>query len=201
MKRAILVLSNAIYDPMLEGDYIGADKGAFILLGWLHPCRFAIGDFDSVSQIEKELILNNANEVKLLNCHKDQSDMAEAMDWIESNDYEEVVLLSETTGRFDHTYACLQRLVKSSLPFTWIDSKNKIQILKSGKHKIQKEIYPYISFFSLEKGKITLKDVEYPLNNYEMDVLDSLGLSNVILNEFCLVENDMKVLCIQSKDK
>lgn len=199
MKRAVLVLKNAVIPKGLDGDYYGADKGALLCLEAGKTLCGAVGDFDSVCSADRKKILAAAKTVQVLNCHKDESDTAEALRMIMDKDYDEIVVLGGLSGRFDHTWANLQ-LLRRYPSLIWMDEKNCLRILSPGKHTISKNGYQYISFFALKTGLISLQGVEYPLDKYRMTPLDSLGLSNEILAEEMQVSCSMDVLCVQSHD-
>lgn len=197
--RAILVLKNAIIPDGLTGDFYGADQGALCCLKQGETLELAIGDFDSVKEEEKNWIVSQAKEVIQLCPRKDQSDTSEALEIILKRGYDEIVVCGGLFGRFDHTWANIQLLLKHP-SLIWLDEKNRITILEAGEHEIKKAGYHYISFFSLKEGELTLRNMEYPLEDYTMKPLDSLGLSNEIIGELGYVKCSMPVLCIQCHD-
>lgn len=199
MKQAILVLKNADQAIELAGDYFGADQGALRVLAWNKPLVAAIGDFDSVTEDELAMIQNQAKTVIHLNCHKDNSDADEAIQYILQLGYTDILIWGGLDGRFDHTYANLQ-LLQRYPQLTWMNPRNRLRILQPGNHHLIKEGYQYCSFFALEEGEITLENVEYPLHQYFMTPLDSLGLSNEMKTESCDVFCTMSVLCVQCHD-
>ncbi len=199
MKTAALVLKNAVIHPHPDWDYFGADRGALLIIEAGLPLKGAVGDFDSVSEEERSQIEKAAEILIRLNCHKDQSDTAEALTLIKQLDYQKIIVLGGLSGRFDHTWANLQ-LLRRFPELVWEDEKNRLRILKPGSHEVVKEDYPYISFFSLEEGLITLEGMEYPLKEYWLHPLNSLGLSNVLLSKTGRVSCTMPVLCVQSRD-
>jgi len=199
MRRAILALKNASIPSCLEGEFFGADKGALAVLAAKKPLKAAIGDFDSVSQDEYQAIKDAAEILIQLQCRKDESDTKEAIAHIKKQGYDEIVVIGGLFGRFDHTWANLQ-LLQCNPDLIWMDEKNRIKIFQPGRHLVYKDDYQYVSFFALQKGKITLENMEYPLDKYEMEPLDSLGLSNEIIGEFGILECDVPTLCIQCHD-
>ena len=197
MSRVTIVLGESDIKP--EGCVIGVDYGAFVCARDGVEMILACGDFDSVSQEEFKRIQECAETMIQLKCRKDESDTKEAIDFIKKQDYNEIVVLGGLFGRFDHTWANLQ-LLQCNPDLIWMDEKNRLRIFQPGRHVIFKEDYHYISFFSLKKGKITLESMEYPLKDYELQPLDSLGLSNEIIGESGILECDVPVLCIQCHD-
>lgn len=199
MKRAILVLKQAIIPEGLTGVFYGVDQGALVCLQANKRIKAAIGDFDSVSEEEKQAIFNNSEQIIQLNTHKDLSDTAEALALVSDERFDEILVLGGLSGRFDHTWANLQ-LLQRYPHIIWMDQKNRLTVLQPGTHVIFKKDYSYVSFFSFSTGEITLQGMAYPLHQYVMEPLDSLGLSNEILKEQGTVHCTMPVLCVQSKD-
>ncbi len=199
MKSAYLVLKNGTIPQDIEGDFFGADLGAWrIIQEGLHLSG-AIGDFDSVDETQFQLIQKEAKQLVVLNSEKDFSDTYMALKHIFGLGYTEVTVLTEMSGRFDHTYANLQ-LLRHFPTVKILDECNFIQLLQSGEHIINKLSYPYISFFSLEKGLISLNGFKYPLDSYCLSEQDTLCLSNELVNDQGTVVCQMPVICIQSND-
>ena len=199
MKRIIICAGRIDYVPLIDVDIIGVDYGAQFLAENKIQMILAIGDFDSVSNME--VINDYSDEVVVLNDKKDETDTESAIKWALSNDYDIIELYGALGGRIDHEYANMSLLLHREYPLLICDSQNRIYKLGSGKHDIKKDGYKYISFFALDDVVITLKDVKYPLTERHITPKDILGVSNEIIGKDMKIELSGSVLVIQSNDK
>jgi thiamine pyrophosphokinase len=116
-------------------------------------------------------------------------------------------LYGTTGGRFDHQFATIGLMLKCAkwdVRIYMIDEKNRLSILTPSFQQIKFDhTKRYISFFALE-GKVknlTLGNVEYPLDGYDLMVDDSLCVSNKPLSSSIDVSFDSGyLLAVQSSD-
>lgn len=157
--------------------------------------QLAIGDFDSL----KDESLLSGNVVRL-NPIKDDSDTAKALEMaFEKSD--DVILIGGTEGaRKDHFIANLMMLLKYP-SLVIMDAYNYISLKTTGLYSLEKKGYDYLSVFAIENSIITLKNVKYPLSNFELNRFDPLGLSNEIIGVASLQIHQGLVMVIQSKDQ
>lgn len=157
--------------------------------------QLAIGDFDSL----KDESLLSGNVVRL-NPIKDDSDTAKALEMaFEKSD--DVILIGGTEGaRKDHFIANLMMLLKYP-SLVIMDAYNHISLKTAGLYSLEKKGYDYLSVFAIENSIITLKNVKYPLSNFELNRFDPLGLSNEIIGVASLQIHQGLVMVIQSKDQ
>lgn len=157
--------------------------------------QLAIGDFDSL----KDESLLSGNVVRL-NPIKDDSDTAKALEMaFEKSD--DVILIGGTEGaRKDHFIANLMMLLKYP-SLVIIDAYNHISLKTAGLYSLEKKGYDYLSVFAIENSIITLKNVKYPLSNFELNRFNPLGLSNEIIGVASLQIHQGLVMVIQSKDQ
>lgn len=157
--------------------------------------QLAIGDFDSL----KDESLLSGNVVRL-NPIKDDSDTAKALEMaFEKSD--DVILIGGTEGaRKDHFIANLMMLLKYP-SLVIMDAYNHISLKTTGLYSLEKKGYDYLSVFAIENSIITLKNVKYPLYNFELNRFNPLGLSNEILGVASLQIHQGLVMVIQSKDQ
>lgn len=199
LKTCTCVLTNAQYLSQLEGDVIGVDKGALICLEQGIQMRGLIGDFDSISELDKQALHQRFPEMKILPVRKDVSDSEAAVCWAMDEGYERIVLLTSMSGRFDHSYVNFKLVEKYGCEL--LDELNHIFLIQPGKTIVSKGSWKYISFFACEDAVITLEGFSYPLKDYFLSKDDVLCLSNEILGEQGSVSVDAKLWCIQSNDK
>ncbi len=199
--RVNIVLKLAEQVPMMDCDYIGADKGALILSKQKINMIAAIGDFDSVEKQDLLLIQKYSDEMICLNPIKNDSDSEAALKYALKKGYDEISMYGAFGGRMDHSYYNIRLAFMYPNLLTLYDTCNKVYALKKGIYRIQKDDYPYISFFTDSKAKITLEGFEYPLDHYEMDQTTIFTLSNSILKEEAVLTIEEGILLVlQTKD-
>lgn len=197
---AALKLTNEI--PLIDADYIGVDYGALILARNKIPMTFAIGDFDSVRDSEMELVREFAKEIIYLNPVKDDSDSEAALRIIFDRGYDHVFMFGATGGRADHMLVNLALVMRYAGKLTIVDSQNRITACKEGNYNIEKNGYPYISFFTDSEACITLEGTKYPLEKRKITRDDLYTLSNEITGESGVLRvHEGKVMIIQSDDR
>jgi len=177
---------------------IGVDGGIHDIQRKGLVVDLGIGDFDSC-YIED--VVNSCSKVKVYPKEKDFSDLELAIREVISVPHEKIVIYNATGGRLDHFYANLNILIKY-YPYNLeiVDTANLIRIV-SQPTKLEKTPYQYLSFFALEEGTIiTLKGFKYELNEYHLEPLDNLCLSNELVGEGYLEVNNKKLLVIESND-
>ena len=202
MKKAILVCGwQNDFPPLFDGAYIGIDRGALLCARKGIRMEFAIGDFDSIDDVDLAKVRLYANEIIVLDPIKDVSDAEAALVETITRGYAEIVLWGALGGRFDHAlvnvklaqrYACLHLL----------DTQNEVYALKEGIHLIYPNEKPYISIFALEESEISLIGFEYPLMNAFFTVDTTLGLSNrLIAKKAQITVHKGKILVVRSIDQ
>ncbi|MDL2292442.1 thiamine diphosphokinase [Acholeplasma sp. OttesenSCG-928-E16] len=136
----------------------------------------AIGDFDSL----KDHSLLNEYSFLMLNKIKDQTDTLEAIKkaYQVSND---VSLIGGLGGnRIEHSIANLN-LLKQFRNLTIYSLFSKCYLVEDKTTKIR--FKGYVSIFPYPEANITLEGFKYPLDHHQLDVFDSLGISNEIIDE------------------
>lgn len=186
MKKGVIVIGNNLSTDLArkecEGAFvIGADKGARYCLENGIRMDAAVGDFDSLTEKEKEAVLRAVPNNEVLNPVKDDTDTAHALSWL--MDCVEIRILGAIQGkRSEHFYANLDLLAKDSR-ISLLDDSTLIQTYGPGTHKIAKNEYTFFSFFALEPSLISLSGFAYNLDSYELSRFDPLGVSNQILGD------------------
>lgn len=172
-----------------DNDYlIGVDSGAWFLVQNNLKPHFAIGDFDSVTEEEYRQIRRECGEIYSCDpVDKDYTDTEMAFNWAMVRNPKEIVLLGAAGSRLDHTLANLHLLykgLKKGILSRVLDEKNEI-IITDKNISISKNSFRYISLlpFSFEVTGVTLEGFKYPLNNAAIKVGESIGISNVLLDD------------------
>ena len=191
----------------LTGYIIGVDRGALKLIDKHISCHVVIGDFDSISEAERQLIEENVEIVLELPTAKDVTDCEAAVEHAVGEGCHQIYLYGATGARFDHQFATIGLMLKyakQGIQIYMEDAQNKILILAPWTHHVEMDDdKKYVSFFALEHTvkNLTLQDVKYPLEGYDLSVDDSLCVSNEALQSHISVNFDSGyLLVVQSSD-
>ena len=190
---------------MGEPFVIGADRGALRLIQNNIKMDIAIGDFDSVEEAEKEMILSAA-ESEVLQSEKDDTDTEHAFRFALEKQPEEIVLLGCIGRRMDHSLSCIgmlrQALEKDVKAFV-VDNYNRISIRK-GAVQIKKEeqygkFISILPYGSSAKG-VTMKGFKYEIENVDIDAAYSLTVSNEITEPVATISCDDYYILLETRD-
>lgn len=151
-----------------------------------------IGDFDSVSQKERQAIETLKEQIPdrviQLKPEKDDTDMLAALklglDW----GYRSFKIYGGTGGRLDHTIAniqCLLFLKKNEAQGYLCDGNSMIFVMKDEEVRFQPDMEGYLSLFSLtgEAKGVSIKGMKYSLDHYTMRNDFPIGISNEFIGE------------------
>jgi thiamine pyrophosphokinase len=168
-------------------DYIiGADRGADYLIRNGYIPHLALGDFDSVTPAQMQLIEKSSKE--LLTCDaidKDWTDTELAFREALSRGYHNIVILGALGTRFDHGLGnvhLLRQAHEQGVSLTIIDENNEIRLCADTIRLEANSCFPYVSLLPLtmEVMGVTLEGFRYPLNDATLKLGWSLGISNVL---------------------
>jgi thiamine pyrophosphokinase len=183
---SILLSKTDVADlALIQGDVVGVDRGCEIALKHKIPLIVAIGDFDSLSSSDYQLVKKSGIPLKTFPVKKDKSDAELAFDWAIEQGYQTLIVLGFSGGRLDHQQALLQALFKYKHPGLRLQTPEQtIQFLSKGIHMIKKEKpYEVFSMFTLSQALVSLKGAVYPLQNTKIDVRSIYTLSNGWVNQ------------------
>ncbi|MFJ8063864.1 thiamine diphosphokinase [Psychrobacillus sp. NPDC096426] len=195
MKRVIVCSGGPVEEvvdfeqlPLLEEEtvFIGADRGALHLLAKGITPTEIIGDFDSLTKEEFQLVKQRVSNVTVLEVEKDETDTHIALQKAITYKPDEIILTGVTGGRLDHYEAVLHDLCRFQMNqpdilFSIQNNQNIIQFLLPGSHEIERDdYYKYISFFSFGEKveKISLTGFLYNVSEENMTVGNAKFTSN-----------------------
>lgn len=176
-----------------EGDLVIAVDGGLSYCGILEvEPDILIGDFDSVSEKERQAVEELARQIPdrviRLQPQKDETDMLAAlklgMEW----GYRSFRIYGGTGGRLDHTLAniqCLLYLKKNGAVGYLCDGASLIFVIKNEEISFQPTMEGYLSLFTLgqEAKGVSIRGMKYPLDNYTMRNDFPIGISNEFIGE------------------
>lgn len=187
-----------LYEESAEEVLVGVDAGAMEIIKLNKQVDLAIGDFDS-SNLE-DIVMESKN-IRVYPKEKDLGDLELAINEIKDIENERIEIYNATGGRLDHYQATINILAKfPDLNLELIDRKNRIRIINKST-KLEKGKYKYVSMFAVDEGlRITLTGFKFSLNNYLLNRLNNLVLSNEIVDEVGHIKlNNKRLLLIESK--
>ena len=175
---------------------VGVDRGAYLAYQANIKLDYAIGDFDSISARELELLLDYTKVIKL-NTIKDETDTLYALRMFK--DASNLIILGGIMGsRIDHFIANL-KLFYEFKNLTLIDNDAMIMECKN-EMNFSKDEYKFYSFFALEDVyDLTLKGFKYPLDAFLMKKESLLGVSNELISDGSLSFSKGKLLLVKTK--
>lgn len=174
-------------------DYIiGADGGCNHLNNMGILPNYIIGDLDS---IDKELIsyYENKNIIfKKFPTHKDETDSQLCVYLAKDLGAKKIDFIGSLGGRIDHSLAnigFMYHVYEMGIEPRIITNEEEIYILHNEKRIIKGKKGNTISILALKDNAlgVTLQNLEYPLDNAEIEYLSPLGISNVMLEDECII--------------
>lgn len=211
-KRALIFaggqLSTAYLEAITPNDLIiGADRGAlFLLENGIRP-HIAVGDFDSITSEEFDLIQSGSDDV--ISCdpvNKDLTDTEMAYNIAIDKQVNEILMMGVTGTRMDHSLANIQMMTRGlqhQISTAICDMHNYITLTGST-CVIKDRGFTYVSLVPLtpEVTGITLEGFMYPLKDATLKIGQTLGISNRLIQQSGTIKIESGLLLIiQSKDE
>lgn len=171
--------------------FIGADRGALYLIEQGIIPHAIVGDFDSLTHEEYELVMKHTNDRQRFQEEKNETDTDLALLKAYTYQPSEIILTGVTGGRLDHYEAAIRSIYRLQREHPHIVLKimnhaNLLQFLMPGTHIIQAdEQYRYLSFFAHEETikNVTLRQVKYETTDEEITLGTSRFTSNEIIGD------------------
>lgn len=187
--------------------WIGADRGALMLVENGIRLQYAVGDFDSVNAQQKAMILENSTRLATYPSMKNETDLKIALHQACELQPKKIYLFGVTGGRLDHALINMQllhKIVEKEIRGIIIDQWNRLELTKPGTYTVYKqEDYPYVSFvpFTKEVKGLSLIDFKYPLDSYLLKKGSTRCISNELnSNKAIFTYEEGMLLLIQSRD-
>ena len=158
MKTIAIVAGGAITEILLpqmraQEKIIGVDRGAWWLLTNAIIPDIAIGDFDSVSPEELQIIKETSPNVAQYKVEKDETDLELAIQLASSFHPKTVKVFGSIGTRMDHTLAGIFLLENYEMDITVVDESNELSVIRREKKLRRKQLKPY------HKIKMQLLDI------------------------------------------
>jgi len=160
---------------------IAVDGGCNYLIEENRRIDLAIGDFDSLKY--KEVIYNNRH---ILKTDMDYNDLEIAMDYCLKNGFKKIYLFGFTGKRSDHfqfNLRVMQKFIERGLDIVMIDEFNVI-LGSIGCNNFDRGSYKFFSILPVyDDTIISICGAKYNLNNFHLNLIDTLTLSNEWISE------------------
>ena len=194
----------------LPGDtkWIGIDRGVLTLFDYGIIPEMAVGDFDSVSEEEMQLIDQNVRFIKTAQPEKDETDMEIALSWATRQNPSSLYIFGATGKRQDHQFANIYLLLKvlEELPECQTEIRdrwNQISIYQPGTYSVYQSDFTYISFIPItgDIPSLSLIGFKYELKNRHISFGSTLCISNELIEPAGTFSfNNGILMMIRSKD-
>lgn len=184
-----------------NSDYvICADGAAEYLMNLdIYP-DLLVGDLDSINNHALKWIEKGQISVKRFPVKKDMTDTELAIDFALEKSPNIITIIGAIGSRMDHSLAnimLLYKIYKMGVKARVINEVNEITITDST-IKVQGNVGQSISIIPIGgdvKG-VTLEGLEYPLNNHNINMGSSLGVSNRFIKEYATVSVKEGILLV-----
>ncbi len=213
-KNTILLFSGGhielacVRELIKELDYdliIAIDKGLEAVRSLDIIPDYIVGDFDSVTPgIMGEY---KDSVVKTYSSMKDDTDTQLGIELALSLSPTQIIIFGGMGTRMDHTLANIHLLLlshKQDVDAYMIDSNNKVYLIDSNKKIEKKKLYGnYYSLLPLSQKVVgvTLKGFKYPLDKATIEIGQSIGISNEVVDEVAYVEVEKGIMiAIEARD-
>ena len=190
MKKRVIIFGNGrlnkgLLKHITSDDYIiGVDRAAYWLITRGIVPHMAIGDFDSATAIERQVIKKSVKKFKTFPPDKNWTDMELAVNQAVRLSPDEVVIFGGSGTRLDHTMATwhvLDSLLKKNITHSLTDETNSIRLLGKGRTIFVPRGYRYISVLPFTRTVVLeLQGFKYNVPKMKLVQGSTRGISNEI---------------------
>lgn len=203
MSKAVVISAGSITDYgyiksfIKEGDFvICADGGVKHAQNMMIVPDLTVGDFDSFTGCVE-------GEVKKFNPEKDFTDTHIAVNEALDRGFDEIWLLGCTGTRLDHTLSnigLLEHVVKRGAKGFLVDEHNVVTVICE--NTVIKKDNTYLSLIPVGEAKgITLENLKYSLNDYDLKFCESIAVSNEFTDKDAVIKiKEGSLIVIKSRE-
>lgn len=210
MKTLVVAGGNPADWPLLADFeyYVGIDRGAWYLLEQGLPLDLAVGDFDSLNEVERKRVFDAAGEVQRSHPEKDDTDTQLGLSAVFTADpLAQVTLIGATGGRLDHFLANLWLGLEPRFqPFLrqirLADRQNSLTYYGPGSYEIQQEPgMKYLAYCCLTPMRdLTLTKSKYLLERQQVLVPTSYASNEFVTDTAGFSFSEGVIAVVQSRD-
>jgi thiamine pyrophosphokinase len=205
-RRAFLFCSPSIQNPESvigrigpQDIVVGVDGGGDFLYAQLIRPALLIGDMDSITP-EAFAHLKSQAQVQRYPAEKDATDTELALQWCAANGYQDIVIVNNMEGRFDHTLGVISNLLLALHLGLKAEISNGNQTIFIAPRKLTYSGRPgdLLSLMPVSDSVsgISTQGLQYPLNHATLQRDSTRGLSNVIQAESLTITHETGILLV-----
>lgn len=163
---------------------VAVDGGAVFLLRAGVTPDVVVGDMDSLSSADRDLLVAREVPFEVHPSDKDVTDLELALSWCRRHGVESVTLAHVWGGRTDHALAALGSMLRAADLTPMALSATEVMTLCTGRHRPVLKGFTLgdtVSVLSLsETAIVTLVGMRWPLDGHRLRRLSSRGVSNTV---------------------
>lgn len=214
MKRAYIFANGRMDSPTLSIKEINPADLVIAADGGTHHCQslgltpnVIIGDLDSLS--DDDVNRYERNEVKIIRypAHKDETDLELALIFALEQAIEEVVIIGALGARWDMTFANMMLAAQdrfSGLSIRLVDRSQELNILKAREEiELRGKKGQMLSLIPIggDVTGVTIRGLEYPLDDETLFLGSPRGVSNVINGDYAriTVSSGILLVCLSTQ--
>ena len=188
--------------------FVGVDRGSLWVLEEDLPLTLAVGDFDSVTADERQLIQKCAQHFVQAQPEKDDTDLELALLTIfEKNPQAQVTIFGALGGRIDHMLANVflpsnPKLAPYMRQIAIEDGQNVIAYCPEGTSQLEpRSDYDYLAFMPVRDSQLTILGAKYELTEENFFFKKVYASNEYIDREVSVTCPDGYVVVLNSKDR
>ena len=188
--------------------FVGVDRGSLWVLEEKLPLALAVGDFDSVTVEEGQLIHARAQHFVKAQPEKDDTDLELALLTIfEKNPQAQVTIFGALGGRIDHMLANVflpsnPKLAPYMRQIEIEDRQNLISYCPEGTSRLEpRSDYDYLAFMPVRDSQLTILGTKYELTAENFFFKKVYASNEYIDREVLVTCPDGYVVVLHSKDR
>jgi len=188
--------------------FVGVDRGSLWVLEKKLFLALAVGDFDSVTVEERQLIQANAQHFVQAQPEKDDTDLDLALLTIfEKSPQAQVTIFGALGGRIDHMLANVflpsnSKLAPYMRQIEIEDGQNLISYCPEGISRLEpRSDYDYLAFMPVRDSRLTILGAKYELTEENFFFKKVYASNEYIDREVSVTCPDGYVVVLHSKDR
>ena len=189
-------------------SFVGVDLGGRRIIKKKLPLALAVGDFDSVTEEERQVIQKRAQHFVQARPEKDDTDLELALLTIfEQNPQAQVTIFGALGGRIDHMLANVflpsnPKLGPYMRQIAIEDGQNLITYCPEGTSQLEpRSDYDYLAFMPVRDSQLTILGAKYELTEENFFFKKVYASNEYIDREVSVTCPDGYVVVLHSKDR